>query len=432
MKTNINTANTQVDITLNKKGNTMKTNITLNQIIASVNIQAVKSTAHFNEAYDKAEKQWPHEMRSNVEFTERALYKLSRQIKDGYNNVVSEFVAEIAHTAVETGDLARFEQEVTHLVNWNNFCEAALHKTQRRMQMKNLHDIALFSVREGETWKTIDDVDMLLSTLEDEVTLNQLLISNSGSVAHHYMKPVLELEETFKKEWDVVCAGVVKKATGRVKRGLGSKTDDIVLGKSTMTTYMMPFVLNRFLNEITKQEVRLSASIDFMEEKKEAAIKETDGRAGEHRDRKVAGYSDLSREELGPKGFTNTADVKSGQTARYYEEGNEELGIMGINEMRDIVQAMHVFENTILELIDHKLSAAFANAEIEHPAKATYAYKMVSEGVFDPITSKQEAADYLAEQRKQFIEQQRKQRLITREDTARYDAMNMHVPTFNL
>jgi len=410
----------------------MKTLTTVKQIIASINSDVVKSTAHFNEAFNAAEREWPRELRANVDFRERALYALSQEIKNSYRTVVSEFVAEVAHKAVETNDLDTFMDELAHLTNWNNFCQSALHKTQRRMQMINLHDIPLLSIREGETWKQIDDVEALLSTLEDTVTLNQLLISNSGSLAHTYMTPLLELEDSFPKPWALLTQSVTNKAIGRKKRGQGSKTDEIILGESTMTTYMMPFVLNRFLGEIAKQEVRLSGRIEFMEDMKAQAITETDGRAGEHRDRKVAGYSDLSRSEYGPKGYTNTAAVASGQTASYYDDGNEEFGIIGINEMKDNIQALHVFEDTILELMDHRLSAAFYDAEVEHPAKPTYAYKRYSDGEFSPITDKQEAVNYLAQQRKEFIEQQRKERLVTREDTARYDAMNMHVPTFNL
>lgn len=415
-----------------KKGNTMKTLTTLTQIIRSINTDAVKSTAHFNAAYEEAERAWAHELRSNVPFKERALYKLSQELKSGYRTVVSEFVAEVAHQAVKTNDLDAFLEQVDHLRKWNDFCELALHKTQRRMHMKNLHDIPLLTIREGETWKTVEDIDMLLSTLEDEVTLNQLLISNSGSLAHTYMQPLLDLETAFPREWELLSGSVVTKAKRRKDQGQGSKTDDIVLGESTMTTYMMPFVLNRFLGEIAKQEVRLEANIERMEDMKAAAIKETDGRAGEHRDRKVEGYSDLSRQELGPKGYANTAAVASGQTASYYDDGNEEFGIIGIRQMKDNLQALQVFEDTILELMDHKLSALFHKSEVMHPAQPTYAYKRFSDGEFAPITDKEEAISYLAEQRKQFIEQQRKERLVTREDTARYDAMNMHVPTFNL
>jgi hypothetical protein len=100
--------------------------------------------------------------------------------------------------------------------------------------------------------------------------------------------------------------------------------------------------------------------------------------------------------------------------------------------MRDNLQALTVFENIIIELMEHKLSALFVGAEVLHPAKPTYAYKRYSDEQYTPITDKAAAISYLAEQRKQFIEQQRKERLVTREDTARYDAMNMHVPTFNL
>ncbi|NYR11286.1 hypothetical protein HC000_02070 [Pseudoalteromonas sp. MIP2626] len=429
MKTN--TANKNTNPITTKEVELMKTNITVAQIIASVNSQVVKSTAYFNEAFDTAESHWARELRTNVPFKERALYALSQEIKRSYNGASAEFVAEIAHKAVRSNDLVTFERELTHLVNWKNFCEAALHKTQRRMQMVNLHDLALFSLREGETWKTINDVEILLSTLEHEVTLNQLLISNSGSLAHHYMQPLLELEQAFNPAWERLTSSLVRKSLGRMKRRQGSKTDEIILGKSTMTTYMLPFVLNRFLADITKQEVNLAASIEFMEEKKAAAINETDGRAGEHRDRKVEGYSDLSRQEHGPKGYTNTSAVNTGQTASYYDDGNEELGIMGITQMNDLLQAMQVFEETILEMMD-TLSAAFSDAEVEHPAKPTYAYKVHGEGDFEALTNKDEALAHLVAERKKFLEAKRKEKLITREDTARYDAMNMHVPTFNL
>ncbi|MBB1407481.1 hypothetical protein H5079_17930 [Pseudoalteromonas sp. SG44-5] len=429
MKTN--TANKNTNPITTKEVELMKTNITVAQIIASVNSQVVKSTAYFNEAFDTAARVWARELRTNVPFKERALYALSQEIKRSYNGASAEFVAEIAHKAVRSNDLVTFERELTHLVNWKNFCEAALHKTQRRMQMVNLHDLALFSLREGETWKTISDVEILLSTLEDEVTLNQLLISNSGSLAHHYMQPLLELEQAFTPAWELLTSSIIKGSMRRVKIGRGRKTDDIMLGRSTMTTYMMPFVLNRFLGEIVKHEVRLSASIQFMEDRKAAAIKETDGRAGEHRDQKVAGYSDLSRQEFGPKGYTNTADVQSGQTARYYDEGNAEMGILGITQMVDLVQSMQVFEDTILELMD-ELSAVFANSEVLHVAKPTYAYKVHGPDDFEAITDRDAAVEYLANERQKFIEVQRKARLVTREDTARYDAMNMHVPTFNL
>lgn len=429
MKTNTAIKNTNPITT--KEVELMKTNTTLTQIIAAVNSQVVKSTAFFNAAFNAAESHWARELRTNVPFKERELYKLTQEIKNSYNGASAEFVASIAYDAVQSGDMVQFEQELVHLTSWRAFCQSALQKTQRRIQMVNLHDLALFSIREGETWKTIDDVELLLSTLEHEVTLNQLLISNSGALAHHYMLPLLELEQAFSPAWERLTSSLIRKSLGRVKRKQGSKTDEIILGKSTMTTYMLPFVLNRFLGDITKQEVNLAASIEFMEEKKAAAILETDGRAGEHRDRKVEGYSDLSRQEHGPKGYTNTSAVDTGQTASYYDDGNEELGIMGITQMNDLLQAMQVFEETILEMMD-TLSAAFSDAEVEHPAKPTYAYRVHGEGDFEALTNKDEALAHLVAERKKFLEAKRKEKLITREDTARYDAMNMHVPTFNL
>lgn len=417
-----------VNKSINQEVNTMKTLITLKQIIASVNTPvAIRSTAHFNACYDKAEGDWAKETRMGVPFRERSVFKLAASIKEGYRSGVAEFVAEVAYRLIQSRDIATFKAQIEHLVMWNGFCLDALVKCQLRMGYKDLHDLPLITIREGETWKQVEDAETLVRTLSDEVTTQNLLISNSGSLAMHLFSPIAELSKEFPKAWDVLHSGIVKKAKNNKKAGRFSLTDKIVLNESTMTAYMMPYVLNRLLAESIRQETIIESRIEYIESRKDAAIKEADGRAGEHRDIKVAGYSDLSKQEFGPTGYCNTHEVASGNVARYYEQGNAEFGIMGSNEYIEILEGIHQIENGIAELMEGALDATYAKAELQHTGnKPTYAWKLYGEDQFEPITDRDEAKAFNTARYEAFREELRKKRAVTKEDTARYIAMSVN------
>lgn len=423
-----------VNKSINKEVSTMKTSNTLKQIIASVNTPAViTSTARYSEAYSLAESKWRHEASINVPFRERELYKLTSTIKNGYRNAVSEFVAEVAYNLIKSRDLATFKTQIEHLENWNGFCAEALAKCQIRMGYAEIHELPLLVIREGETWKQVSDAESLVRTLTDEVTTQNLLISNSGSLAKHLFSSIAELSAAFPKAWETLHGGIVKKAKNNKKAGNFGLTDKIILGESTMTAYMMPYVLNRLLVEVIRQETIIESRLAYIESRKDAAIKEADGRAGEHRDRKVAGYSDLSKTEFGPKGYCNTHEVASGNVARYYEDGNEELDITGSNEYIDTLDGIHKIEEGIVDLMEGKLAATFAKAELHHAGNVpTYAWKFYGEGQFEPITDRAEAIAHNTARYEEYVKALRKQRAITKEDTARYNALNTRVRTFNL
>lgn len=383
------------------------------------------STALFNSAYERAESQYAQQVRlAGGKQKETDMYKLRYAQQMTYLSLARTYLANAAYRY--GNDIVALQRSVDELCSMHQFNAAAQTKMQTRMGWSSLLELPLVSMYNGDVRVDVMDKQRMLSILSDKYDLERFVVNNSSQRAIDLLAPLTELVSQPENiaVWEQLRDHARNKAARRLMAGQATRTDRIILKKAPMTVYMVAPVLSRYLGSalgaLRYTEYQLSYRTDAMNK----AIKEAAGLEAQHRDYKVSGYSDLSKNEK--EGYYDESQVES--IRQQYMEGDDERGVVGIETIVDSVEAMRNIEQCLLDII-HESRKVCKDADTE---VAQWAYVWVPGDQPRPITDRDEAMAQLEVWAAERRERNQELRMVQRDDEGRYMARSIQVPTFEL
>jgi|TARA_B110000902_G_C14221995_1_gene555548 hypothetical protein len=420
------------------------------QEFKKIKAAAFTSSAIFNAEYEAAQSTYAHQVRvakstgltQGKAKAQTDMSKLFGKVGLGYKYNAPVVLANFVYSMEEHFDPMRVLVQLKNMEAWNGFVNDARERTAARLSWlgmtkgKDEQDaigvpmLEMPLVRDGNgDGVTLESKHDILEFLSLPMYKQQLMYTHSSKLASSMMSPIAELDNECMATLQLLKERAEKKAERRMKgEKKGSLTDKLILRKSNkpLSVYMVTHVVNRYLEQCVRLSVITHIHIESSTAAMTKAIAEAGGQDAQHRDFKVEGYSDLSKNES--NGYCDPGQID--QIRQRYLDGDEERGIEGIESMQDTLDALELIEAALLKSIDMAHEESLKANKEDDIKPAVYMYQRMGAEEFKGIESRDEAKKIIIESRAAFIDGLKKHSEMQNEDTARYDAMWRTVRTF--